>query len=73
MAIPLKENATGRYYVDIHCINCSLCSQIAPQLFATNHEQGYEYVCRQPGTKEEDDLVAELIDICPASAIQENK
>ncbi len=66
------ENVEGRFYVDDKCINCSLCVEIAPAIFATNHDEGYEYIHRQPGNQEEDDLVAELIEICPANAIQDN-
>lgn len=72
MAIKFELNAEGRFYVDSHCINCSLCAQIAPEIFATQHEEGYEYVQKQPGSREEMERVAELIEICPADAIKDN-
>ncbi|MCP3873259.1 MAG: ferredoxin [Desulfobacteraceae bacterium] len=72
MATRYKENIAGRFYVDTNCINCSLCAQIAPNIFVTNHDEGYEYVHQQPGNNEENALVAELIEICPANAIQDN-
>ncbi len=67
------DNSEGRFFVDDRCINCSLCVQIAPDLFAANHDQGYEYIKRQPGNEAEFDLVAEVIDICPADAVVDNK
>jgi ferredoxin len=68
----IPENIEGRFYVDTNCINCSLCPEIAPQIFATNHEEGYEYVARQPNNEEEFNLVNEAIKLCPANAIQDN-
>ena len=67
-----RGNCEGRFYVDTHCINCSLCPEIAAGIFATNHEDGYEYVVRQPETKQEFQLVAEAINLCPASAIRDD-
>ncbi len=72
MVEKFPENCEGRFYVDSHCINCSLCLEIAVGIFATNHEDGYEYVVRQPETEQEFQLVAEAIELCPASAIQDN-
>lgn len=68
----ILENIEGRFYVDTHCINCSLCPEIASQIFATNHEEGYEYVKRQPCNEAELQLVAEAMALCPASAIRDN-
>lgn len=73
MAKKYPENCEGRFYVDDRCINCSLCTLIAPELFATNHEQGYEYLKRQPRREDEFVLVAEIINICPADAVVDNK
>lgn len=69
MATIDPENSNGAYAVNDRCINCSLCSEIAPQIFATNHDEGYEYVKKQPETEKEFALVAEAADICPADAI----
>ncbi len=70
MAEKIPENCEGRFYVDTHCINCSLCAESVPEIFATNHDEGYEYVTRQPVSSDEFKLVAEMIELCPASAIQ---
>lgn len=68
----IPQNADGGVYVDTHCINCSLCPEIAPDIFATNHDEGYEYVKKQPQNTTERKLVAEAIRLCPANAIQDN-
>lgn len=66
------QNVPGRFWVDTRCINCSLCPEIAPDIFATNHDQGYEYVKKQPENMTEHRLIAEAIRLCPASAIRDN-
>lgn len=68
----IPQNVDGRFYVDTRCINCSLCAEMAPDIFETNHEDGYEYVKKQPQNKTEHQLVAEAIELCPANAIQDN-
>jgi len=72
MAKKISQNADGSFYVDIHCINCSLCQAIAPDIFETNHDDGYEYVKKQPQNTIELTLIAEAISLCPANAIQDN-
>jgi ferredoxin len=66
------QNVDGKVYVDTNCINCSLCPEIAPDIFATNHDEGFEYIKKQPQNRAEHKLVAEAIRLCPASAIQDN-
>jgi ferredoxin len=72
MVARISENVAGRFYVDNRCINCSLCPEIAPNVFATNHDKGYEYVKQQPQSRQENRQVAEAMDLCPANAIQDN-
>ena len=72
MAHKISENVQGRFYVDSNCINCSICSEIAPDNFMTNHDLDYEYICKQPGNTKEKDLIAEAIDLCPSDAIKDN-
>ncbi len=66
----LKENVPGRLYVDSECIGCSICPEIAPDNFKSNLQEGYEYVCRQPSSEEEEQLCAEAMEICPVDAIK---
>ena len=73
MARKIPENADGRFYVDEKCINCSLCSEIARDIFSTNHEEGFEYVKKQPHNDEEIRLVQEVMRLCPASAVQDSE
>ena len=71
MTSRIEQNIEGRFYVDTNCINCSLCPEIAPDIFATNHDLGCEYVKKQPCHAAELEQVAEAIEICPANAIQD--
>jgi ferredoxin len=56
-------------YVNDACIGCAICSEIAPDNFRFNHEQGCEYVCKQPASEKEKRLCVEAMDICPVNAI----
>jgi len=64
------ENVPGRYYVNARCIGCTICPEIAPANFASNLEEGYEYVCKQPVDHDEEALCREALEICPVDAIQ---
>ena len=35
------ENVPGDFYVDSSCIDCDLCRQIAPEVFAAAGDQSY--------------------------------
>jgi ferredoxin len=72
MATKIPQNVDGEFYVDTHCINCSLCPEIAPDIFATNHDGGYEYVKKQPQNATELKLVAEAMGLCPSNAIKDD-
>ncbi len=63
------ENVPGRYYIRSRCIGCALCPEIAPANFASNLEEGYEYVCKQPDSAAEEQLCCEAMEICPVDAI----
>lgn len=65
-----KTEISGKYYVNDNCIGCAICSEIAPDNFRFNHEQGCEYVCKQPATEKEEHLCVEAMEICPVSAIE---
>ncbi|QYM78891.1 ferredoxin [Horticoccus luteus] len=72
MAIPadrLPQNVPGRFYVDAQCIDCDLCRETAPSIFARHDESGYSFVHRQPVTPEEIALAQEAIEGCPVEAI----
>lgn len=62
-------NAPGKYYVDSSCIDCDLCRETAPEIFARNEDEGYSYVTRQPQNDEEIELCNEALEGCPVEAI----
>jgi ferredoxin len=63
------ENVPGPFYVDESCIDCDLCHETAPGLFARNEDEGRSFVARQPASPEEEDLCREALDSCPVEAI----
>jgi ferredoxin len=65
----LQANIPGKYHVNARCIGCTICSEIAPHNFRSDHEQGYDYVYKQPDNEIEESLCAEAMDICPVNAI----
>jgi len=58
--------------VDTNCIGCAICPEIAPGIFRSNLEEGYEYVYKQPSCEEEERLCAEAMEMCPVDAIRKN-
>jgi len=65
----INTEVSGKYFVNDACIGCTICSEIAPDNFRFNHEQGCAYVCKQPCTEKEERLCVEAMDVCPVSAI----
>jgi ferredoxin len=65
-----KTEISGKHTVNDACIGCAICSEIAPEIFRFNHEQGCAYVCRQPGIEKEVHRCVEAMDICPVNAIE---
>ena len=63
------ENAQGKFYVDVECIDCDLCRQSAPNNFTRNEEKGYSYLVKQPQTPEEEKQCKEAMEGCPVVAI----
>ena len=64
-----SQNVPGPFYVDQECIDCNLCSEIAPGNFAVNVEEGHDYVHKQPAGDEELSLCQEALECCPVEAI----
>ena len=67
-----RGNITGKYYVSEKCIFCTLCSEIAPESFSANHEEGYGYVNKQPVSSLEKELCVEAMNTCPVNAIKDD-
>ncbi len=65
-------NVTGRFYNDTSCIDCGMCPDMAPQIFARNDDIGLSYVHRQPVTPEEIALARDALESCPTQSIIED-
>ncbi|HEX7652920.1 MAG TPA: ferredoxin [Verrucomicrobiae bacterium] len=66
------ENVPGRYYVDSSCIDCDMCRDLAPDIFARHENGAYSYIQRQPATAEEVKMVDEAIACCATESIGDN-
>lgn len=67
LSLRKPENAPGDFFVDSSCIDCDLCRQIAPGVFASAGDQSV--VLRQPqGAAEEYDTLKALV-TCPTASI----
>jgi ferredoxin len=65
----LHDNADGKFYVDVQCIDCDVCRSISPENFSRNDACGYSYVAKQPETDTERQLCEEAFMACPVEAI----
>lgn len=63
------ENVPGAYYVDDSCIDCDVCRNVAPRIFARHEVTGYSYVMRQPVTLDEIAEAEKGRDSCPTDTI----
>jgi ferredoxin len=63
------ENVSGRFYVDLTCIDCDLCRETAPANFARNDDDGHSFVFHQPETPEEEAACRAALEECPVEAI----
>lgn len=63
----VTENVAGEFYVDLTCIDCEACQQLAPEVFA---EAGsYSYVHTQPGTAGQRRAALRALVACPVGSI----
>ena len=65
-------NAPGNYYNDLSCIDCDICREIAPEIFARDDEEALSYVIHQPVTDQEIALAEEAVNACPTESIGHN-
>jgi ferredoxin len=63
------SNIPGKFYVDVQCIDCDVCRDMAPDHFMRNDDEAYSYVYNQPVTAAEIELCYEAIGSCPVEAI----
>ena len=65
----VKDNVTGKWYVDSQCIDCDLCRTTAPANFKQNPDEGYSFVYKEPANDEEAKLCQQAMEECPVEAI----
>jgi ferredoxin len=64
-----SANVAGKYYVDEECIDCNLCSEVAPDNFSRHEDDGHDFVHKQPESDTEKELCKEALESCPVEAI----
>lgn len=63
------KNIAGPWFVDDECINCSVCTDAAPQVFDRD-EEGYSFVKHHlPQDAEAIEAFREALEDCPVEAI----
>ena len=65
----VTQNAPGKWFVDVECIDCDLCRTTAPDNFRANEDDGYSYVYKQPTSKEQEEQCRQALEECPVEAI----
>jgi glyoxylase-like metal-dependent hydrolase (beta-lactamase superfamily II)/ferredoxin len=65
----IAENAPGELFVDSSCIDCDLCRQLAPAVFARQARRGQSYVAHQPADDAERHRALMALVTCPTSSI----
>lgn len=68
-AVRWPDNVAGRFFVTADCIDCDLCEETAPAIFARNAKTGHAYVCKQPTLDSEMRACLEAMEGCPVEAI----
>src|SRR5215813_7894219 len=69
LAERLAENVRGEFYVDSTCIDCDICRQIAPALYARSDREQQSYVLRQPADGAETHRSLLALVACPTASI----
>lgn len=64
-----QDNVPGRFFVDINCIYCGLCANIAPHNFRLSDHKDHDIVYKQPENEKELSLCIEALEFCPVEAI----
>lgn len=65
----IAENVDGDFFVDSSCIDCDLCRQLAPAVFARTDRRGQSYVAHQPANDHEQHRALIALVTCPTSSI----
>lgn len=65
----ITENVDGDFFVDSSCIDCDLCRQLAPGVFARTDRRAQSYVWHQPRDPAEQHRALMSLVACPTSSI----
>jgi glyoxylase-like metal-dependent hydrolase (beta-lactamase superfamily II)/ferredoxin len=65
----IAENVDGDFFVDSSCIDCDLCRQLAPAVFARTARKQQSYVQLQPRDAAEQHRALMALVTCPTSSI----
>jgi ferredoxin len=65
----LPLNVDGKYFVGDECDGCAYCALVAPDNFDFDKPSNTYYICRQPQSSGELELVLEALEDCPVGAI----
>lgn len=67
----IPENVDGDFFVDSSCIDCDLCRQLAPTVFARTERRAQSFVAAQPapGDDREQHRALMALVTCPTSSI----
>jgi len=66
----IPNNASGKFFTTEDCDGCAYCASVAPANFDYEKSTNQYFVCRQPATAQEEDLLREASDDCPLDAIR---
>jgi glyoxylase-like metal-dependent hydrolase (beta-lactamase superfamily II)/ferredoxin len=69
LADRLPENAPGDFFVDRSCIDCDLCRQLAPAVFARDDRRDQSVVSAQPAGAAAQERALMALVTCPTSSI----
>lgn len=69
LAERLDENEAGEFFVDASCIDCDLCRQLAPRVFARSERLGLSVVRAQPRSIDDEERALVALVTCPTSSI----
>jgi glyoxylase-like metal-dependent hydrolase (beta-lactamase superfamily II)/ferredoxin len=65
----IADNASGDFFVDRSCIDCDLCRQLAPAVFARSDRAAQSYVVQQPADPAAQHRALMALVACPTSSI----
>jgi glyoxylase-like metal-dependent hydrolase (beta-lactamase superfamily II)/ferredoxin len=63
----VPEDVPGDFFVDLTCIDCDTCRQLAPEVFGEAPD--HSYVRRQPATADERHRALQALVCCPTGSI----